>query len=713
MPNKFIALVLGVLLIGFIGINLYFIYALSRLNDIENFLRYSVMALALIIIFISVLTYLNIVIKNKLIRYFFFLFIILIIAIIEVFAIININKIFSSINKIHNEYVTYSTSLITLNSSPINNIKDFKNKKIGIINDKKNIEGYIISQDIIKENKLTEGNTLVEYDDFLYMLNDLYGKEIDAMFVSTNYKIMFSSIDHFENIGNEVKAITVKNKKMTKQSTIGSGSTKKITEPFTILIMGVDSEHEGLDKNAAFNGDALMLVTFNPTTLNATILSIPRDTYVPIMCFKNHIENKITHAAWYGESCMSRTIENFTGITIDYYVKVNFKGVVKLVDALGGVAVDVPYSFCEQNSNRQFGKNTIYVKKGLQTLNGEQALAFARNRKSHSDLCASQWTKSPRNDFIRGQNQQLVIKAIMNKAKSMNSLNQVYSLLDTISSNIDTNIDTNQILQFYNVGKDIMAKSKNNTDSDLIAMQRLYLSGYDFTIYDEGMRLPLYNYIYYKASLKEIVDAMEINLGVKSPTVSKNFSFSINKPYTTPIIGKGTYTNDHPIPITPNFTRNTKAYAESWGIKNNVKINFITIGPGDTGYSSTYQDGQIIYQSVPQYYKVASINKTDGITLKIIEKPDTPTEINCELDENDDNPSCLIPDMIGWTIEEFNTWDNKRPGSFIANPIKVDTVDPTQNGKIFEQSHEKGTKIADIAALTVKYYSLVEEVPLE
>ena len=118
--------------------------------------------------------------------------------------------------------------------------------------------------------------------------------------------------------------------------------------------MGVDSEKEGIE-NSTFNGDSLMLLTFNPETLSTTMLSIPRDSYVPIACFAGQRKNKITHAAWKGESCMIDTIQNFLDVKIDYYVKINFKGVVKLVDALGGVQVDVPYNLCEQNSNREWG----------------------------------------------------------------------------------------------------------------------------------------------------------------------------------------------------------------------------------------------------------------------------------------------------------------------------------------------------------------------
>ncbi len=147
------------------------------------------------------------------------------------------------------------------------------------------------------------------------------------------------------------------------------------------------------------------------------------------------------------------TITNFTGIDIDYFVKINFKGVVKMVDTLGGVEVDVPYSFCEQDSNRKFGNNTIYVKAGLQTLYGEQALAFARNRHTWPEYCGIEWSNYVSNDFIRGQNQQTIIRALLNKIGDVKSLDTVYNLLDVIGDSMETNMTTSEILSFYNIAK--------------------------------------------------------------------------------------------------------------------------------------------------------------------------------------------------------------------------------------------------------------------
>ena len=249
------------------------------------------------------------------------------------------------------------------------------------ITDKKSPDGYIVPQLIIKEHKLQDDNEIVDYDDYTSMMVDLYEGNVDGIFITSNYVSMFEAIPGYENIKDETRIIAKKSKTMKKTSTssIESSSTgKDITQPFTILLMGIDSTDEVLTKNAIANGDTLILITFNPKTLNATMLSIPRDSYVPISCWSGKPENKITHAAAYGNDCMINTIEDYFDTNIDYYAKINFKGLVKLVDAVGGVEVDVPKRLCTDDSSR--GRE-ICINEGHQLLNGEQALVYARNRK--------------------------------------------------------------------------------------------------------------------------------------------------------------------------------------------------------------------------------------------------------------------------------------------------------------------------------------------
>ena len=460
----------------------------------------------------------------------YFIFIILFIA-TEIFVTININKISNSLSKITEKEAGYSSSLVVLKDSSYKSIDDVKDKKIGMINDSNNIEGYTLPMEIVEEEKIDKEN-IVSYDSFVEMLTDLYEEEIDAVFVSSSYVSMFVTEAGFENIADETKVIYEKNEKAAKKQ---STSDKTLNEPFTLLIMGVDSSSSSLKKSNSFNGDTLMLITFNPNTMNATILSIPRDTRVPIVCTKSKAKNKINSTGAYGADCVKDTITNFTGIEIDYWVKVNFQGVISLVDALGGIEVDIPYAFCESNSQRKFGNNTIYLEKGLQTLNGEQTLAFARNRHPWPQYCGKKYSNYTSNDFIRGQNQQQIIKAVVNKLKNIKSLSQIYDILDIVGDNIDTNVDKDTMITGFDTFKNIIFNSKNINSDDFIGTQRLYLSGYDNTI--NG----IYYFEYYKQSLNEIVDAMEINLELKEPEMDKEFSFSINNPYEDTQIGKGTY----------------------------------------------------------------------------------------------------------------------------------------------------------------------------
>ena len=327
--------------------------------------------------------------------------------------------------------VTYSSSLVVMSENEATDIKDIKNYNIGILKDKQSAEGYIIPQEVIKEKKLEDYNNIKKYNNYSSMIADLYSGDVDAIFISSNYVSMFTSIEAYQNIESDTKVVYEQEKKMKKvssQKQKKKSSTKKVSDPFTILLMGVDTTEEGLSKNTVANGDSLILITFDPTTLNATMLSIPRDSYVPIACWSNKAENKITHAAGYGSECMINTIENYFDVTIDYYAKINFKGLVHLVDALGGIDVEVPKDLCTDDSSIT---EIVCIQAGMQHLNGEGALVLARNRKQLSG-----------GDLDRGQNQQLVIKALLNKARTIRSASKFLEVLNTISNNLDTNFTT-------------------------------------------------------------------------------------------------------------------------------------------------------------------------------------------------------------------------------------------------------------------------------
>ncbi len=595
--SLFFTFISNLVLVGGAG---YLIYTVSRLNNIENNLR---LIGSIVLCFICLLLLISSVRKYKKHKTGKLVFTIILMLLIgggSGFIGYNIDKVYTTLDVVSDTsgYKTYSSSLVTLSTNEVSSISKIGNEPIGMINDESSMDGYKLPKEIIEKKALT--NEIKEYSNYIEMIDSLYKGDIKYIFLPTNYSVMFGSMDGYEDIKDKTKIIFSEKKKAKDKEAIVSSKGKTVDSPFTVLIMGVDSEKEGI-RNSSFNGDSLMLITFNPKTLGATILSIPRDSYVPISCFANKKKNKITHAAWQGEGCMIKTIQNFLDVNIDYYVKINFKGAVQLVDALGGVEIDVPYDMCEQNSNRMWGPGTVYIEKGYQTLNGEQALAFSRNRHANPDKCAKKWANYNSNDFIRGQHQQEVVTALLNKFKTISDLNTVYKLLDTISNNMVTNMSTDQILSLYNVFKDIATKADKNTDiSDVLGIQRLYLNGYSAMIVDYGgSNLNLYNYVLYDDSIKEVSNAMKENLGIKKAKVVKSFSFDVNKPYEKTVIGQKA-TGKRNLTLLPSFVGQTLSYAQSWCSSHGIKVSV----NGGNGY--------VLSQSVPAG---ANIEDVRSITL--------------------------------------------------------------------------------------------------
>lgn len=594
----------------------YMLYSVYLLKGIETFLRI-VFSLTIFAIWLSVIVSSfksKKKQKNKLKLALVFIFIYSLgLSIVSFY----VNKAYNAVDNMTTDSTTYTTSLVTLSSNKVKNIKKISDGSIGILADSTSIVGNTLPNEVIENKKLK--NEVLEYDNFVELIQALLDKKVEYAFLPANYVIMFSEMEgtDFKDLETKTKIIYTKSKKIKDEQK----ENKKLDKPFTILLMGVDSELENI-ANASFNGDSLMVITFNPTTLSSTILSIPRDSYVPIACFPNQRKNKITHAAWYGEQCMIDTIQNFTGITIDYYVKINFKGVVNLVNQLGGVEIDVPYAFCEQNSSRQWGNNTVYVEKGLQTLNGEQALAYSRNRHSWPAYCGAKYSNYYSDDFIRGQHQQEVVKALLNKLKDVRSINTVTELLNTISSSMETNMSTTEILSLYNIGKDILVKSKGQNVVDLISMQRLYLNGQDAYIYDQSMKLNLYDYVLYNNSVEAVSNAMKANLGLIEPDIEKSFSFSIDKEYEQVVIGKKE-TGSTSVVKLPDFTGDTESQAKITCNKLGITCTFKTVTTGNGN------NGTVISQSYNAGYDISYVS---GLTLNVLKKTEEK-----QIDKKDDS----------------------------------------------------------------------------
>ena len=206
---------------------------------------------------------------------------------------------------------------------------------------------------------------------------------------------------------------------------------KPIEDNVSILFIGVDdseSRGQGADNSRS---DALILATLNNKTKTVKTLSIPRDSYVQIP-YKG-FKDKINHAHAYGGTPATiETVEELLDIPVDYYVRMNFNAFIDVVNALGGIEIDVPYSFVELD---EFENPVIKLEKGLQKLDGSQALALARTRKYDSDI-------------ERGKRQQEILKAIAIQAAKPSSILKYDDVIDAVADNMKTNMTFKEMKSF-------------------------------------------------------------------------------------------------------------------------------------------------------------------------------------------------------------------------------------------------------------------------
>lgn len=199
-------------------------------------------------------------------------------------------------------------------------------------------------------------------------------------------------------------------------------------DPFSILLLGVDTGDLGRTEQG--RSDTMMVMTVNPNTDKATMVSIPRDTRTEIV--GHGTTDKINHAYAFGGTSMSvNTVQNMLDIPIDYYVEVNMKGLQDIVDAVGGVQVTSPLTFSYEGYNFTEGEST--------SLDGKTALAYSRMR--YDD---------PNGDYGRQERQRQVIQATLEKVASLSTISNYQDILGSLENNMQTSLEFNDMVKIFN-----------------------------------------------------------------------------------------------------------------------------------------------------------------------------------------------------------------------------------------------------------------------
>ncbi|GAB2539149.1 LCP family glycopolymer transferase [Gracilibacillus alcaliphilus] len=226
-------------------------------------------------------------------------------------------------------------------------------------------------------------------------------------------------------------------------------------EPLNILLLGVDQED-----NDAGRSDAMMVLSLKPEIDEMQLISIPRDTRTVI---SGRGEDKINHAYAFGGADMAvQTVQDFLGVEMDYFVRINMNGLKELVDELGTITVD---------NEIEWEDGKYHFTKGPVEMDGEKTLAFVRMRK-----------QDPSGDFGRTERQRKVMQGIINEGANVANVTKVNELIDIMGNNMATSLDFDDMKTLLNGYRD----TRRNVTSYLMEGSGTTIGGiYYYVVPDE------------------------------------------------------------------------------------------------------------------------------------------------------------------------------------------------------------------------------------
>lgn len=420
------AIIISLILVIFTG---YVIYLLLTLNIFPGQLLIPVCMIVVlsVLIFLVLLNFASVRLWSKVVSSVLVIFM----SIVMGFGSVYLQNTANTLKKVTEQSgkVKTTVSVISLTSSSYEELDDLMDKKIATLRNidqtgtEKSLED-ISSKDITIEN--------VEYDNVPSQVKALYDGEVDAIVLNEVYRPNVTELEDYADFSNQTKVVyqTVFYTDTENEPLAVSDIT---TNPFTVLITGNDSYGEFEEMSRS---DVNMLVTVNPVTSTVLMTSIPRDYFVEEVCddyaCNYGATDKLTHTGIYGVSTTKDTLGNLLGIEINYTFRVNFSSMENIVDAIGGIDIEVAPGMAV---SRFYSDSTLEgVTEGLNHLDGKRALAYSRERKAYLD-----------GDAQRARNQQQVLEAIIDKVTSPGILTNYSQLLEALGNAFETNMTMEEI----------------------------------------------------------------------------------------------------------------------------------------------------------------------------------------------------------------------------------------------------------------------------
>lgn len=419
--SKVLSILLSVVLVIS---SFYLLYQVIRLNVLPSKFLFplTIGVVVLDAIFILLLVYFGKNVVSKIICIVLTLFI----CVASCMGGYYISKTQSVLSNITNvaKHAKNTVSVIVKESSSIKNKSQLNGVSVGSV--RLNEQG---SKKVLKELS-GEGIALNQtvYDSMTALLVAFYNGEVDSIIMNESSRSQILDMEAYSNLDSNTRVVYQTSYKV-KNNDSATSVSDITSKPFNVLISGSDTRG-GFDENG--RSDVIMVATVNPKTHTILLTSVPRDFYVTTACDAGDgcmqgALDKITHTGIHGTNTTKRTVEQLLGVEINYTFKVGFDTVTELVDVLGGVDVYVEPGYAVHTSY-------LNVNEGINHLNGEQALAYARERYSYTE-----------GDRQRTKNQQQVLMGIIKETTKPSVITNYAAIMDTMANTFSTTMSNDEI----------------------------------------------------------------------------------------------------------------------------------------------------------------------------------------------------------------------------------------------------------------------------
>lgn len=424
MKSKFSKVLSILLSVVLVISSFYLLYQEIRLNVLPSKFLFplTIGVVVLDAIFILLLIYFSKNVVSKIICIVLTLFI-CVASCIGGYYISKTQNVLSNITNVA-KHAKNTVSVVVKESSSIKNKSQLNGVSVGSL--RLNEQG---SKKTLKELS-SEGIVLnqKEYDSMTALLEAFYNGEVDSIIINESSRSQILDMEAYSNFDSNTRVVYQTSYKV-KNNDSATSVSDITSKPFNVLISGSDTRG-GFDENG--RSDVIMIATVNPKTHTILLTSVPRDFYVTTACDAGDgcmqgALDKITHTGIHGTNTTKRTVEQLLGIEINYTFKVGFDTVTELVDILGGVDVYVEPGYAVHTSY-------LNVNEGINHLNGEQALTFARERYSYTE-----------GDRQRTKNQQQVLMGIVKEATKPSVITNYAAIMDTMANTFSTTMSNEEI----------------------------------------------------------------------------------------------------------------------------------------------------------------------------------------------------------------------------------------------------------------------------